>query len=66
VGAVGALLHGLQLASVNPAGLNPQPYAPNVVRSIDSYPEGLDLAFASVATLPNPPPCSTLKRDSHV
>ncbi len=39
-----ALLYGLQLAAMNAAKLNTQPYAPNVVRSIDSSPEGLDLA----------------------
>jgi hypothetical protein len=39
-----ALLYGLQLAAINAAKLNTQPYAPNIVRSIDSSPEGLDLA----------------------
>jgi hypothetical protein len=39
-----ALLYGLQLASNNAASLNTKPYAPNVVRSVDSSPEGLDLA----------------------
>ena len=39
-----ALLYGLQLAAMNTAKLNTQPYAPNIVRSIDSSPEGLDLA----------------------
>jgi hypothetical protein len=39
-----ALLYGLQLAAINASKLNTQPYAPNVVRSIDSSPEGLDLA----------------------
>ena len=39
-----ALLYGLQLAAMNSAKLNTQPYAPNIVRSIDSSPEGLDLA----------------------
>ena len=39
-----ALLYGLQLAAMNSAKLNTQPYAPNVVRTIDSSPEGLDLA----------------------
>ena len=29
---------------MNTAKLNTQPYAPNIVRSIDSSPEGLDLA----------------------
>jgi hypothetical protein len=29
---------------MNAAKLNTQPYAPNIVRSIDSSPEGLDLA----------------------
>ena len=39
-----ALLYGLQLAAMNSAKLNTQPYAPNIVRTIDSSPEGLDLA----------------------
>jgi hypothetical protein len=39
-----ALLYGLQLAAINSAKLNTQPYAPEVVRSIDPSPEGLDLA----------------------
>ena len=39
-----ALLYGLQLAAMNASKLNTQPYAPNVVRTIDSSPEGLDLA----------------------
>jgi hypothetical protein len=39
-----ALLYGLQLAAINTTKLNTQPYAPNIVRSIDSSPEGLDLA----------------------
>jgi hypothetical protein len=39
-----ALLYGLQLAAINGSKLNTQPYAPNIVRSIDSSPEGLDLA----------------------
>ena len=39
-----ALLYGLQLAAMNTAKLNTQPYAPNIVRTIDSSPEGLDLA----------------------
>jgi hypothetical protein len=39
-----ALLYGLQLAAMNSSKLNTQPYAPNIVRSIDSSPEGLDLA----------------------
>jgi hypothetical protein len=39
-----ALLYGLQLAAMNAAKLNTQPYAPNIVRNIDSSPEGLDLA----------------------
>ena len=29
---------------MNSAKLNTQPYAPNIVRTIDSSPEGLDLA----------------------
>ncbi len=39
-----AILYGLQLASNNAARLNTQPYAPDVVHSINSSPEGLDLA----------------------
>ena len=39
-----AILYGLQLASSNSARLNTQPYAPDVVQTIDSSPEGLDLA----------------------
>jgi hypothetical protein len=39
-----ALLYGLQLAAMNTTKLNTQPYAPNIVRNIDSSPEGLDLA----------------------
>jgi hypothetical protein len=39
-----ALLYGLQLASINSAKLHLEPYAPNIVRTIDSSPEGLDLA----------------------
>jgi hypothetical protein len=39
-----ALLYGLQLAAINSSRLNTQPYAPNIVRSVDSSPEGLDLA----------------------
>jgi hypothetical protein len=39
-----ALLYGLQLASSNAAGLNLTPYAPDVVRTAESTPDGLDLA----------------------
>jgi hypothetical protein len=39
-----ALLYGLQLASNNAARLQTTPYAPDVVRSIEPSPEGLDLA----------------------
>jgi hypothetical protein len=39
-----ALLYGLQLASINCAHLHLKPNAPKVVRTIDSSPEGLDLA----------------------
>ena len=39
-----ALLYGLQLAAMNSGKLDTQPYAPEVVRTIDSSPEGLDLA----------------------
>jgi hypothetical protein len=39
-----ALLYGLQLASNNARGLHTKPFAPDVVRSIESSPEGLDLA----------------------
>ena len=39
-----ALLYGLQLASMNTARLQTEPYAPHVVRSAQSTPDGLDLA----------------------
>ncbi len=39
-----ALLYGLQLASSNAARLNLTPYAPDVVRTAESTPDGLDLA----------------------
>jgi hypothetical protein len=39
-----ALLYGLQLASMNSASLELKPHAPDVVRTVDSSPEGLDLA----------------------
>jgi hypothetical protein len=39
-----ALLYGLQLASNNARGLQTKPFAPDVVRTIESSPEGLDLA----------------------
>jgi hypothetical protein len=39
-----ALLYGLQLASNNAAGLQSRPYAPDIVRSVEPSPEGLDLA----------------------
>jgi hypothetical protein len=39
-----ALLYGLQLASNNAASLQTRPYAPDVVRSVEPSPEGLDLA----------------------
>jgi hypothetical protein len=39
-----ALLYGLQLASSNAVSLNLRPYAPNVVRAVQSTPDGLDLA----------------------
>ena len=39
-----ALLYGLQLASSNSAHLHLSPYAPRVVRSVQSTPEGLDIA----------------------
>jgi hypothetical protein len=38
------LLYGLQLASSNAAHLNLAPYAPDVVRTAESTPDGLDLA----------------------
>jgi hypothetical protein len=41
-----ALLYGLQLASQNAASLNTKPYAPKVVRDVESSPEGLDLAHS--------------------
>jgi hypothetical protein len=39
-----ALLYGLQLASINTARLNTAPDTPEVVRAVESSPEGLDLA----------------------
>jgi hypothetical protein len=39
-----ALLYGLQLASNNAASLQTRPFAPDVVRSVEPSPEGLDLA----------------------
>ena len=39
-----ALLYGLQLASSNAASLNNTPDTPDVVRAIESTPDGLDLA----------------------
>ena len=39
-----ALLYGLQLASNNAARLDTKPYAPNIVRDVESGPDGLDLA----------------------
>ncbi|MDQ2833967.1 MAG: hypothetical protein M3Y50_09520 [Acidobacteriota bacterium] len=39
-----ALLYGLQLASANTARLHTQPFSPDVVRSAESTPDGLDLA----------------------
>ncbi len=39
-----ALLYGLQLASMNAANLHLKPYAPDIIRSIASTPDGLDLA----------------------
>jgi hypothetical protein len=38
------LLYGLQLASSNAARLNLTPYGPDVVRTAESTPDGLDLA----------------------
>jgi hypothetical protein len=38
------LLYGLQLASMNTARLQLKPYAPDVVRTLESTPDGLDLA----------------------
>ena len=38
-----ALLYGLQLASNNARGLRTEPFAANVVRTIEPSPEGLDL-----------------------
>ena len=43
-GVVSALLYGLQLAASNSARLQTEPYAPSVVRSLHSTPDGLDLA----------------------
>jgi hypothetical protein len=39
-----ALLYGLQLASINSANLNLKPYAPDIVRTVQSNPDGPDLA----------------------
>ena len=39
-----ALLYGLQLASNNARGLQTEPYAANVVRTVEPSIEGLDLA----------------------
>src|SRR6202035_5481683 len=39
-----ALLYGLQLASSNARGLRTEPFAANIVRTIEPSPEGLDLA----------------------
>jgi hypothetical protein len=39
-----ALLYGLQLASNNTRSLRTEPFAPDVVRTIEPSPEGLDLA----------------------
>ena len=39
-----ALLYGLQLASNNARGLRTEPFATNIVRTIEPSPEGLDLA----------------------
>jgi hypothetical protein len=39
-----ALLYGLQLAGANAAHLNLTPYAPEIVRTAESTPDGLDLA----------------------
>ena len=39
-----ALLYGLQLASNNARSLETKPFAPDVVRCVESSPEGLDVA----------------------
>jgi hypothetical protein len=39
-----ALLYGLQLASINSANLNLKPYAPDIIRTVQSNPDGPDLA----------------------
>jgi hypothetical protein len=39
-----ALLYGLQLAATNSSRIQSEPYAPSVVRSLHSTPDGLDLA----------------------
>ena len=39
-----ALLYGLQLAAANSSRIRSEPYAPRVVRSLHSTPDGLDLA----------------------
>jgi len=50
-----ALLYGLQLASMNSARLHLTPYAPDVVRTLQSTPDGLDLAHpgSTLAFLPD-------------
>ena len=50
-----ALLYGLQLASMNSAKLHLEPYAPDVIRTVDSSPDGLDLA--EPGTLVDLTPC---------
>jgi len=45
-----ALLYGLQLASMNTARLQLKPYAPDVVRTLQSTPDGLDLAEPATLT----------------
>ncbi|WP_213804632.1 hypothetical protein [Granulicella sp. dw_53] len=43
-----AILYGLQLASMNSARLNTQPYAPTIVQTSTPSPEGLDLADPAI------------------
>ena len=51
-----ALLYGLQLASNNACNLQTKPFAPDVVRSVESSPEGLDLAQpVAVCEVVDPP-----------
>jgi len=49
-----ALLYGLQLASSNANNLNLKPFAPEIVRTAEPTPDGLDLAEpGTIAELPD-------------